>query len=294
MWSPLSRILEAIGSVRLPPWRKRNTLRVGDPQLPDFLGTSRWKAHLNPRVLSETWAPRSAGPWRPFHVLTLFVALDYLKKEDIGPAASDPLPVRDIRAPDWLDTRTLLFVDLSGPQSVALGAALATQGCDLVCTFNNWPHPDALLPSHHVLATLLRYASWLHDERRYGTTPAPVAWLCDADRLGRHPGKPGQFDNRYYLEDTLMPGPAYLRQRGITRLVHLGAEGASIRDDLAEHLLQYAQQGFEVLATSLKGGTGWAPPAPLALTPGRFLAAGYLLAAGGGFGATVPHPASGG
>jgi hypothetical protein len=154
--------------------------------------------------------------------------------------------------------------------------------------------PEALLPSHHVLAALLRYASWLHDERRYGNTPAPVAWLCDADRLGRHPGKPGQFDNRYYLEDTLMPGPAYLRQRGITRLVHLGIENTDVRPDLADHLFQYAQKGFEVLQTSLTGGTEWAPLAPLVLDPRRFLPAGYLLAAGGGFGATVPHPSSGG
>jgi hypothetical protein len=152
----------------------------------------------------------------------------------------------------------------------------------------------ALLPSHHVLAALLRYASWLHDERRHGNTPAPVAWLCDADRLGRHPGKPGQFDNRYYLEDTLMPGPAYLHQRGITRLVHLGIENTDVRPDLADHLFQYAQKGFEVVQTSLTGGTEWAPLAPLVLAPRRFLAAGYLLAAGGGFGATVPHPSSGG
>ena len=294
MWSPLSKILEAIGSLRLPPWRKRDALRVGDPKLPDFLGTARWKAHLNPRVLSETWAPRANGPWRPFHVLTLFVALDYLGQSEIGPAASDPLPVKDIRAPEWLDTRTVLFVDLPGPQSVALGAALATQGCDLVCTFNNWPHPSALLPSHDVLAALLRYASWLHDERRYGAMPAPVAWLCDADRLGREPGKPGQFDNRYYLEDTLMPGPVYLRQRGITRLVHLGSEGAAVRADLAEHLFQYTQQGFEVLQTSLKGGTEWTPLEPLPLAATRFRTLGYLLASGGGFGATVPHPSSGG
>lgn len=295
MWSPLSKILEAIGSLRLPPLRKRRTLQVGDPNLPDFLGTARWKANLHPRVLSEVWAPRSAGPWRPFHCLTLFVALDYLKRETIGPAASDPLPVASIRSPDWLDARTVLFVDLPGPQSVALGAALATQGCDLVCTFNNWPHPDALLPSHDVLAALLRYASWLHDERRYGDRPAPVAWLCDADRLGRQPGKPGQFDNRYYLEDTLMPGPAYLRERGITRLVHLGTEGADVRADLADHLFQYAQKGLELFQTTLlKGGTEWASLAPLVLAPARFRTTGFLLAAGGGFGATVPHPSSGG
>ena len=294
MSSPLWKILERLGSLRLPPLRKRNRLLVGDPKLPDFLGTPRWRQYVHARVLASVWAPRAAGPWRPFHSLTLFAALDYLQRDQIGPAATDPLPVTGIRAPDWLDTRTVLFVDLPGPQSVALGAALAAQGCDLVCTFNNWPHPDALLPSHETLAALLRYASWLQDERRHGTTPAPVAWLCDSTRLGMQEGKPGQYDNRYYLEDTQMPGPAYLRQRGISHLVHLGAEGVPVRADMAEHLYQYSRHGFAMLQTTLRPDLNWAPLTAMALASTRFNTAGYLMAAGGGFGATVPHPSSGG
>lgn len=294
MWSPLSKILEAMGRVRLPWVRTSQRLKVGDPSVGDFMGGTAWRSFLEARELARVWGPREEGPWWPFHCLTLFAALDYLERAEVGPLGTDPLPVAALRLPAWLDARTLLVVDLPGHQSAALGAALAVGGCDLVCTFNNWPRAGGLIASEHTLAALLRYASWLARERRRPEGPAPVAWLCDDGRLGTRAGRPGDFDNRYYIEESVLPGRSYLRERGITRIVYLGAEGRPVLADLAEHLAEYRAKGFEVLGARLSSAGDLAGPFELDLGATRFDRMGYLLAPGGGFGATVPHPSSGG
>lgn len=294
MWSLLSKLLEAVGRQRLPWPRTAHPLQVGDPQSPDHLGGQAWKQFLRPRELAKVFGPREDGPWWPFHCLTLFAALDYIRPAGLGPLPRAPLPVDRVPIPDWLDARTLLFVDLRGPRSVALGAALAVQGCDLVCAFNNWPRPGGLIASENTLAALLRYASWLATERRRPETPAPVAWLCDGERLGTRPGRPGEFDNRYYIEEAVLPGPSYLRERGIARIVYLGEEEKPVLADLAEHLLEYRKVGFELAGARISGAGELGPLSELDVAAGRFDKVGYLLAAGGGFGATVPHPSSGG
>ncbi len=280
--------------MRLPWLRTSKRLRVGDPQAADHLGGTSWRNFLDARELCTVFGPREDGPWWPFHCLTLFAALDPLRRDEVGPLAHDPLPLARVRLPDWLDARTLLLVDLRGPESVALGAALAVQGCDLVCAFNNWPRAKGVIASEHTLAALLRYASWLAAERRAPEHPAPVAWLCDNQRLGTRKGTPGEFDNRYYIEESVLPGRIYLRERGITRIVYLGAEGQPVLADLAEHLFEYRAKGFEVAGAHLSSSGELGPTFDLVLRPARFDKLGFLLAAGGGFGATVPHPSSGG
>jgi hypothetical protein len=294
MWSPLSKFIDAVGRWRMPWPRIPRRVQVGDRRSADFLGGSRWQIFLTPRELATAWGPREDGPWWPFHCLTLFASLDYLQRDGIGPMEKDPLPVARLRPPAWLDAHTLLFVDLRGPESVAAGAALAAHGCDLVCTFNNWPHASGVIASQHTLAALLRYASWLREARVRPATPAPVAWLCDNERLGTRKGLPGEFDNRYYIEESVLPGPAYLRERGIGRIVYLGAGGPAVLADLAEHLAEYRRKGFEVIGARLSPEGEFSGLSDLDLGPGQFKKIGYLLAAGGGFGATVPHPSSGG
>lgn len=293
MWSPLSWILERIGAfnLRLPYFGQR--LQIGEPDQPDYAGGRAWMSLRQGRRLSEAWGPRPEGPWHPFHCITLFAALDYLDARHMGPAAHDPLPVAKLRMPAWLDAGTALFVDLPGPKSVALGAALATQGCELVCTFNNWPHAKALQSLEPLIACLLRYAAWLQEARLRPAGAAPVAWLCDNARLEGAPGRPGQFDNRYFLEDTQMPGSAYLRRHGIRRIVHLGAVGEPVRGDLAQYLQEYQREGLEISRSELLPEGGLAEPSALTLPAGGFTR-DFRPNPGGGFGTMVPQPSSGG
>lgn len=307
MWSPLLKLLERIGGVRTPFIKIRDRMVVGNTQVPDALGTAYWKGFLNARDLSRVWGPHDTGGWKPFHCLTLFIALDYLRQEQVGPCEHDPWPMKQFEMPEWIDSSTLLFVDLQGPKSVALGAALAVGGCDLVCTFNNWPNPRGVIKPEETLAALLRYASLLKEKRTAYPTPAPVAWLCDADRFGAPPGRPGQFDNRYYIEDSIIPGPNYLRERGISKIVYIsGPKDASnqmqsrsktpnaIKDDLGVHLDHFRKDGFQVFTAIASNDGILYELQPYLLAGPSFSKMGFFRSSAGGFGAPVPHPSSSG
>lgn len=295
MWSPLSKLLELIAKPRLPFLRGRENLVVGQPGAVDARGTMDWAKYLDARRLSACWGPHPHGPWAPFHCITLFVALDYLDHKVVGPADKDPWPVDGFQAPSWIDPATLLIVDLPGPRSVGLGAALAVSGCDLVCTFNNWPHPRGLLRSQDILAALLRYATLLEHARTAYPTPAPVAWLCDVDRMGKQPGKPGDFDNRYYIEDALMPGTRFLRDRGIEKVVFVEARLDQLNSDLTGHLHAYQKDGIQVMRCIAQPDGTLGEPHAIAIPDEKFRhQAGFMKSTAGGFGAPVPHPSSGG
>lgn len=294
MSSPLSKLLEWIGGVRFPFLRLRTHLVVGRTDVPDARGTADWRRFLDARALSRVWGPHPHGPWPPFHCLTLFVAIDYLKHQVVGPCETDPWPVRAFRAPDWIDADVLLMVDLPGPKTVALGAALGASGCDLVCTFNNWPHPKGVIQAEKTLAALLRYASWLDQKRVACPTPGPVAWLCDSERLGTRVGKPGEFDNRYYIEDGVLPGPNFLRAQGISKIVYVSSRLDAVNADLGAHLHAYGKDGFQIAQAIASDDGVLGDPQPLTLPALSFKTTGFFRSSAGGFGAPVPHPSSGG
>jgi hypothetical protein len=293
MRSLLLKLLEKIGRFRLPMTRSKTKIAVGRTDAPDFRGTFDWRKYREARALSAVWGPRSASHFLPFHCITLFAAVDYLEHERLGPCTHDPFPVGAYAHPSWIDASTLLLVDLSGPESVALGAALGANGCDLVCTFNNWPHPDGLIRPQNTLAALLRYASWLSEKRVFPSAPAPVAWLCDAVRLGTRKGKPGQFDNRYYIEDAILPGPRFLKDRGITDVFYVCAVADTVMADIVAYLAYLQKEGIRVRQVVARDGV-LSVPMTCALRTASFSTTGFFRSSAGGFGAPVPHPSSGG
>jgi hypothetical protein len=294
MRSLLLKLLEHVGRMRLPTIRSKTPMVVGWPGAPDFRGTFDWRNHLQAQPLSAVWGPRPGSDWMPFHCITLFAAVDYLKHDKIGPCLHDAWAVSAYVHPPWIDASTLLLVDLPGPASVALGAALGVNGCDLVCTFNNWPHPNGLIRPQDTLAALLRYASWLAENRTFPAAPAPVAWLCDADRLGRSKGKPGQFDNRYYIEDAILPGPGYLKDRGIDSVMYVCAAADSTRADLLAYLGSLHKDGICIGQVIAAADGGLSTPTPFTPPAASFSRMGFFRSSAGGFGAPVPHPSSGG
>jgi hypothetical protein len=294
MRSLLLKLLEGIGRIRLPMIRFKTKMVVGLPDTPDFRGTFDWRDYLDARALSAVWGPRPESPWLPFHCITLFAAVDYLKHDTVGPCETDPWPIAAYAHPDWIDASTLLLVDLPGPASAALGAALGANGCDLVCTFNNWPHPKGVIRPHETLAALLRYASWLSQKRTVPSAPGPAAWLCDADRLNAKKGKPGEFDNRYYIEDAILPGPRYLSDRGITSVIYVGRNADKVGADLGVYLRSLQKDGIRVLQVLAAEDGALSTPEPYALPARSFSTMGFFRSSAGGFGAPVPHPSSGG
>lgn len=294
MRSLLLKLLGGLGRVRLPLLRFKTKMVVGRPDAPDFPGTFDWRNYLNARALSTAWGPRLDSPWLPFHCITLFAAIDYLKHDAVGPCETDPWPLAAYEHPDWINASTLVIVDLPGPASAGLGAALGANGCDLVCTFNNWPHPKGVIRPEETLAALLRYASWLSRKRAIPSAPGPAAWLCDAHRLGVKKGNPGEFDNRYYIEDAILPGPRYLRNRGIASVIYVGTNADKVSADLGGYLRSLQKDGIRVMQVLAAENGALSTPEPYVLPPPSFSTMGFFRSSAGGFGAPVPHPSSGG
>jgi hypothetical protein len=294
MRSLLLQMLERLGRIRLPAFRFKSELVVGRPNTPDHKGAFDWRNYLDARALSAVWGPRPTGPWLPFHCITLFAAVDYLDPHRMGPCLNDPWPIGAHVPPSWIDPSALLLVDLPGPVSAALGADLGANGCDLVCTFNNWPHPDGVIRPQETLAALLRYAAWLSEKRTFPAAPAPAAWLCDAERLGSDRGKPGQFDNRYYIEDAILPGPRYLKERGISRVYYICAAVDRFQADIVAYLLMLEKENILVRQVVATRQAGLSEPMPCNIPATNFSSLGFFRSSAGGFGAPVPHPSSGG
>jgi hypothetical protein len=303
MWRPWSKPLEVLGRLRLGfSWRR--TLRVGDPAAPDARGTAAWRGYLGSERLYDVWGPHPASPWVPFHCVPLFASLDRLRSEDVGPRVApaeeeDPLlpaaALPGAPAPAWLVPGTWTVVDLPGPASVAAGAWLVTAaGCQPVCTFDNWPHARGLLRTEEVLAELLRWASTVAEARGYLRPDSPPVWICDAERLGGRAALPGEFDNRYFLDDSILPGPELLRRGGVVRVVYLTRGLAEIPVlDLEGYFAELLAAGMPVLHVDLAAG-GEPTPLTSPRKRRRFSRSGFRRSSAGGFGSEVPEPSSGG
>jgi hypothetical protein len=299
MWQPLLKMLEGLGRLRVPWPKSKITVAAGQPGAPDALGEMWWKDYLSAETLFDTWGPVSGSPWEPYHCVTLFAALDRLSQGFIGP--TDPQVVPSLEAalgdasfvPGWAGPGVFVLVDLPGVQSVAMGARLIKAGMQPVCTFDNWPHLAGLLKPEQILAQLLRYASMVDAARVVLSSTSPPVWLCDLDRLGSRPGRPREFDNRYYLDDSLLPGSEVLRKAGVhTAICLLPSRRARLKDDLGPYLTGLKKQGIEIRWTSLD-----VPDLRLShleIERVRKLSfRQFRRSSAGGFGALVPEPSSG-
>ncbi len=312
MWRRWSAPLEALGSLRLPRLLPgslfRRRLAVGDPHGPDARGGGQWRSYLNPVVLFDTWGPHPAGPWVPYHCVPLFAALDRLQPDAIGPAPPPGSPARPSTppelptharpgapAPAWFSPGTWTILDLPGPRSVEAAAWLiGATGCQPVCTFDNWPHEKGVLRPEHTLAELLRWASTVHATRQGLGPDAPPLWICDRERLGERAGRPSEFDNRYYLDDSILPGPGVLARNGIERLVYVVPEASDDPlADLESYFADLLQAGLAVFRLALAADGAGPQLLASASTPRRPPRAGFRRSSAGGFGTHVPEPSSG-
>ena len=303
MWERWSRLLEGLGRLRLRFWSRRR-LSIGDPAAPDAQGGQRWREFLRPEELFRVWGPLEGSPWEPYHSVPLFAALDH-----VTPGRAGPTPVKEREArrgpatvrpgagvPGWVDRSTLTFLDLPGPRSVEAAVWLvAGAGMQPVCTFDHWPHLKGVLRADLVLAELLYWAGTVEGARGRIQEGAPPLWICDSDRMGTRSGKPGEFDNRYFLDDSALPGAGFLLRAGIRKVVYLAAaEGAVPLVDLEAYFAELLTAGIAVLHVNELDPTAEpvpfsAPPSPR--PPPR---SGFLRSGAGGFGSPVPLPSSGG
>jgi hypothetical protein len=304
------RALEWLGRIRIG-YLRRTTVRVGRQDALDAQGTDRWKDFLSAEKLYDTWAPAPGSPWSPFHCVPLFAAVDRIPKTHIGPAPEpgtvekwvgkvDPVLPPHARfgapGPIWADSENAIFLDLPGPLSVEAAAWLVTAaGCQTICTFDNWPHPKGLLNAEDTLAALLRWASTVDDARSYLTPSAPPVWVCDNGRLGLRVGKPGEFDNRYFLDDSVLPGPRLLAANGIVRATYVsfGQEDVPLLD-LEGYFAELLGAGIRVDHVDIADESLEPRPLSTPAKPRKPKRDTFRRSAAGGFGSEVPEPSSGG
>jgi hypothetical protein len=196
--------------------------------------------------------------------------------------------------PPWLTRDTWTILDLPGPRAVEAAVWLVeAAGCQPVCTFDNWPHPKGVLKAEHVLAELLRWATTMAVARRSLDPSAPPVWICDSERLGRLKPRPGDFDNRYYLDDSILPGVDLLRRAGLRRAIYVTAVEKEPLVDLDGYFRDLIAAGFGVLQVTLSDPALEPSPLRLPAVP-RMPPSDFRRSGAGGFGQDVPHPSSGG
>lgn len=307
MWELLSRPLEWLGSLRIG-FASRRRVRVGNPTRPDAAGGFGWREYLDAERLFDAWGPVPGSPWTPYHAVPLFAAIDRIRREDVGPPDPDP---RDPDAPDdapathpwpharpgaprpaWLTGQTMVIVDLPGPAAVEVGAWLVEAGCQPVCTFDNWPHPRGVLEADRVLAALLDWTTTVVAARHRLMAHSPPVWICDSGRLGERLGRPGEFDNRYYLDDSILPGAQVATSAGLSELVYVTRGAATPTLDLDEFFIELHKAGLVMWKVNLPYGLDRRPLA-VPERPRPAPTVGYHRSSAGGFGSTVPQPSSG-
>jgi hypothetical protein len=198
--------------------------------------------------------------------------------------------------PPWIDASTWIVLDLPGRWAVEAAAWLVTRaGVQPVCTFDHWPHPSGVLRPEHILAELLRWASTLAAARGRIPGDAPPLWICDCERLGTREGSPGEFDNRYFLDDSILPGPGYLARAGIRRVVYLASRSWDLPTmDLEGCFSDLLAAGLSVDYALISDPSFQLRPFAAPRVPRKPKTSSFRRSAAGGFGTEVPEPSSGG
>lgn len=313
MWQPLSKLLDSIGRLRVALGPSKVSVQVGFPGADDALGGFDWKNYRTSEALYEVWGPPSGSVWEPYHCVPLFAALDALKSakwpattnepwptaaEEAARIETDPhLPGAAAREPlgrEWAENGVWVILDVPGVVAVPLATRFVLAGYQPVCTFDHWPHPAGLLKPERILAQLLRYAPVVAEARQRLHPASPPIWICDRDRLGRGSGMPREFDNRYFLDDSILPGPDALRKAGIRHVVCIVPEAwMHPLEDIQAYLASLKREGFsEIHGAALNDPElrtfDFAPVG----APRRFDAAHYQRSAAGGFGRLIPEESS--
>lgn len=306
MWEPLWKMLDALGRLRLTLGPAKVPVQVGGAGSTDARGGMDWQRYRTAEALYDVWGPVPGSRWEPYHCVPLFAALDVLRTGEAWPTAVEEAERIETRmhldravfgeplGANWAAEGVWVILDVPGQEAVTLASRFVLGGYQPVCTFDHWPHAAGLLKPERILAQLLRFAPLLADARSRLSPQAPPLWICDRERLGTRRGRPREFDNRYYLDDSLLPGTAALRENGIRQLICVVPETTDNPiEDLAAYFAALRKEGFsQIHCVALSDPElrpfSFSEPVPTR----RFKKAGYQRSAAGGFGRLIPEESS--
>jgi hypothetical protein len=312
MWQPLLKILDWVGRVDIAVAHQTPRVQAGNVNNPSIEGGTAWKKYLGTEVLWQTWGPAAGSPWEPFHCVTLFAAIDAARrnrKDDpaFAPCGEPPwhhLLQYEEPLPAWAESQSvMLMLDFPGPMAVHAGYSFAYRGgFQPVCTFDNWPNRFGVLRPEDIISAMLYYAPYMDQIHQSHTARSLPMWLCDFNRNGRSKPGPSQYDNRYALEDRLLPGPQLLLANGIDSVVYLTEEAPRIVSwDVIPWLRNLAGKGITVYLATLADEKLYRDPTPIRMEDSSKVilksnqqARSLMRSSAGGFGAMIPEPSSSG
>jgi hypothetical protein len=252
--------MDALELQRRTSWNVGDTdrrLQLTDMSTIDVDGSITWKGALIGGHLADALAPGEER-LQPYYAAALFQAPD--RSSDLREVL---MPIRRPSMEEFFDRGralgeefevagrphdTALVIDLHGPEAVAVAAAVSERFAP-VFTFDNWPHPRGVVPSHETLAAALYYLPMLQRAKESRQAPAPPAFVLDADRLNPYRDEVEHFDNRYTVA---LPSASRLQSLGVSRVLYVrGGAGAPESDDLNEDLAELDRSGIPVRLVSL-------------------------------------------
>ena len=228
-------------------------LSLPGAQTMDSKQSDAWKRYLDQSAMLTAYQPK-AQQWLPFFVPTLIQSLQFesLRKQ-LAPIFTPDMQESYERgqtiAKDFLDYaqnpgETAFIVDLPGRDSIALGAGMA-HDARLILTFDNFPHPLGVTPSHETLTAMLYYASEVEAKQSAAQGDAAPVFLLDSKRLEPYKDADTQFDNRYLAK---LPSAQKFQEMGVKSVIYVVPDRTRTDelDDLNEDFVEYKEKGLNV------------------------------------------------
>lgn len=228
-------------------------LTLSGVQTVDSRQSDSWKTYLDQSAMLTAYQPKSQT-WLPFFVPTLIQSLQYESlRGQIAPIFLPDMKEAYERGrtigQDFLTNaqnagEIAIVVDLPGRDSIALGAGLA-DAAQLIPTFDNFPHPLGVTPSHETLAAMLYYAGEIEAKQVALATNAAPVFLLDSKRLESYADADTQFDNRYLAK---LPSAQKFQEMGIKSIVYVVPDRTRTEelDDLNEDFVEYRNKNLNV------------------------------------------------
>jgi hypothetical protein len=222
----------------------------------------------DPNYLISVYQPRDPQ-WRPFFVSTLIQSLSQLSlNSQMRPVNTGQMAdtyqrgeaLRNLISQAPNASQTLIISELPGPQSIALGAAMADTA-NLVPVFDNWPHPLGVVRSHETVGAMIYYAGEIDEKRSKLKENAPAMLLLDSNRLAQVADSDTQFDNRYLAK---LPPVDQLKQHGVQQVIYVVKDQTQTQelDDINDDLVEWQKNGINVRMLPLSEFKLSTEPAP--------------------------------
>ncbi len=186
----------------------------------------------------------------------------------------------------------------SRAQSEDSGTTQATDDSSV----RSWPpddvDPHIAVDSRDILDSMATFGPEIYQRRKQmredgSDVTAPPVWVCDSRRLGSRFMQAGEYDNRYFIDPSLLPSADTLIANGIRKTVYLRPnESDECLDDLAWWLAEMEQAGISLFRVDLDNQETWVTPRPVqtpAFSP-RYSGPSFYHNKSGGFGKRIPVP----